>query len=87
MNSAAPVLHYPDLTLAAFPSGMADLYGDKAAVVDGDTVCTYRELDQRSGAFAAALRDAGVTECDVVLLHLGNCIEFVVAYYLSLIHI
>nr|WP_271212708.1 AMP-binding protein [Rhodococcus wratislaviensis]GLK39398.1 long-chain acyl-CoA synthetase [Rhodococcus wratislaviensis] len=81
MNSAAPVLHYPDLTLAAFPSGMADLYGDKAAVVDGDTVCTYRELDQRSGAFAAALRDAGVTERDVVLLHLGNCIEFVVAYY------
>ncbi|MFD9661629.1 class I adenylate-forming enzyme family protein [Rhodococcus sp. NPDC059968] len=81
MNSAAPVLHYPDLTLAAFPSGMAVLYGDKAAVVDGDTVCTYRELDQRSGAFAAALRDAGVTERDVVLLHLGNCIEFVVAYY------
>jgi long-chain acyl-CoA synthetase len=81
VNSAAPVLHYPDLTLAAFPSAMADLYGDKAAVVDGDTVCTYRELDQRSSAFAAALRDSGVAERDVVLLHLGNCIEFVVAYY------
>ncbi len=59
MNSAAPVLHYPDVTLAAFPSGMADLYGDKAAVVDGDTVCTYRELDQRSGAFAAACGTRG----------------------------
>ncbi|QDQ94527.1 long-chain fatty acid--CoA ligase [Rhodococcus sp. WB9] len=81
MNNPAPALHYPDLTLAAFPPGMARLYGDRAAVVDGDTVCTYRELDERSGAFAAALRDAGVTERDVVLLHLGNCIEFVVAYY------
>ncbi|MFC0452632.1 AMP-binding protein [Rhodococcus jostii] len=67
--------------MAAFPSSMANLYGDRPAVVDGDTVCTYRELDQRSGAFAAALRDAGVTERDVVLLHLGNCVEFVVAYY------
>ncbi|RZL79763.1 MAG: long-chain fatty acid--CoA ligase [Rhodococcus sp. (in: high G+C Gram-positive bacteria)] len=81
MNQPAPALHYPELTMAAFPSSMANLYGDRPAVVDGDTVCTYRELDQRSGAFAAALRDAGVTERDVVLLHLGNCVEFVVAYY------
>ena len=44
-------------------------------------MCTFRELGQRGAQFAGALRDAGVTERDVVFLHLGNCVEFLLAYY------
>ena len=39
---------------------------------------------QRSAAVAAALRADGVGDRDVVLIHLANAIEFVVAYYGSL---
>ncbi|WP_419232435.1 class I adenylate-forming enzyme family protein [Gordonia sp. CPCC 205515] len=70
--------------MAVLPASMSALYGDRAAVVDGDRMLTYADLDERSAAVAAALRAAGVAERDVVLLHLSNSIEFVVAYYGSL---
>ncbi|MEP9392850.1 class I adenylate-forming enzyme family protein [Gordonia sp. VNK1] len=74
-------LHYPALTLADLPAGMAHLYPGCAAVVDGDTVLTYDDLDVRTAAVAAGLRAVGVAERDVVALHLTNSVEFVVAYY------
>lgn len=81
--SACPetVLDYPAVTMAVLPASMAARYGDRAAVVDGDRTLTYAELDRRSAAVAAALRGTGVAERDVVLLHLSNSIEFVIAYY------
>ncbi|TXG92477.1 long-chain fatty acid--CoA ligase [Rhodococcus rhodnii] len=60
---------------------MAAAYGDRAAIVDGERTTTYRELDERSGAVAAALHEKGVGRGSVVLLHLGNSAEFAVVYY------
>lgn len=74
-------LSYPDVTMGVWAPSMAALYGDRPAIVDGERVCTYRELDERSAQFASALQGAGVAPRDVVLLHVGNCIEFIVAYY------
>ncbi|MGX7727637.1 class I adenylate-forming enzyme family protein [Rhodococcus sp. 2H158] len=74
-------LSYPDVTMGVWAPSMAALYGDRAAIVDGERVCTYRELDERSAQFASALQGAGVAPRDVVLMHVGNCIEFIVAYY------
>ncbi|SDU56101.1 class I adenylate-forming enzyme family protein [Gordonia westfalica] len=82
--ATATTLTYPDTSMAVVPASMAALYGDRAAVVDGDTTLTYAELDSRSAAVASALRSAGVAERDVVLIYLTNSIEFVVAYYGSL---
>ncbi|MFW0785510.1 AMP-binding protein [Gordonia sp. CPCC 206044] len=80
----ATVLDYPAVTMAVLAPSMAKLYRNRAAVVDGDRTITYADLDTRSAAVAAALRDAGVADRDVVLLRLSNSIEFVVAYYGSL---
>ena len=77
-------LDYPAVTVGALPASMARLYGDRAAVVEGGRVLSYTELDARSAAVAAALRADGVADRDVVLIHLANAIEFVVAYYGSL---
>lgn len=77
-------LRYPNITMTHWASSFAALYGDRTAVVDGDRTCTFRELGERSAQFAGALRAAGIESGDVVLLHVGNCIEFLVAYYGSL---
>ncbi|MFZ2177305.1 MAG: AMP-binding protein [Rhodococcus sp. (in: high G+C Gram-positive bacteria)] len=77
-------LVYPDVTMAVWAPSMAALYGDRAAIIDGERTCTYRDLDARSAQFADALRSSGIVARDVVLLHLGNSIEFLVAYYGSL---
>ncbi|MEZ5152357.1 class I adenylate-forming enzyme family protein [Rhodococcus zopfii] len=74
-------LAYPQVSMAVWAPSMGARYGDRLAVVDGDRTCTYRELDERSAQFANALAASGVRPRDVVLLHIGNCIEFVVAYY------
>ena len=56
------VLEYPAVTLASLPPSMALMYGDRAAVVDGDRVLSYAELDRRSAAVAAAFADAPFSE-------------------------
>ncbi|NMM89091.1 long-chain fatty acid--CoA ligase [Rhodococcus sp. SRB_17] len=77
-------MRYPDTTMAYWAPSMVALYGDRIAVVDGERTCTFRELGKRSAQFAGGLRRAGIVPGDVVLLHLGNCIEFLEAYYGSL---
>jgi long-chain acyl-CoA synthetase len=67
--------------MAVWAPSLAAMYGDRAAVVDGDRVLSYRELDERSAQFAGALSAAGVAARDVVLMHVGNCAEFHIAYY------
>lgn len=74
-------LSYPQTSMAAWAPSMAAMYGERAAIVDGDRVCSYRELDERSARFAGALAAAGVQPRDIVLMHLGNCAEFHIAYY------
>ncbi|HET8994654.1 class I adenylate-forming enzyme family protein [Rhodococcus sp. SJ-2] len=74
-------LSYPQVSMAVWAPSLAAMYGDRAAVVDGDRVLSYRELDEKSAQFAGALSAAGVAEHDVVLMHLGNCAEFHIAYY------
>ncbi|KSZ57881.1 long-chain fatty acid--CoA ligase [Rhodococcus pyridinivorans KG-16] len=74
-------LSYPATSMAVWAPSLAAVYGDRPAVVDGDRVLTYNDLDARSAQFAGVLHEAGVRARDVVLLHLGNCVEFHIAYY------
>jgi len=53
-------------------------YPDKAALIMGDTVCTYRELDARSNRLAHALVALGVQPGDRVALLAYNSIDFAV---------
>ncbi len=78
------VLNYPDVTIGALPPSTAQMYGDRLAVVDGDRSLTFSQLDTQSAQVAAGLRGRGVTDGDVVAIHLNNSIDFVLAYYGSI---
>jgi acyl-CoA synthetase (AMP-forming)/AMP-acid ligase II/pimeloyl-ACP methyl ester carboxylesterase len=72
-----------DTTLPDYVLGRADEWGDKVALVDGDTNrrISYRELADASRRVAAALAARGVAKGDVLALVSPNCPEFVFAYY------
>ncbi|RPA59937.1 long-chain fatty acid--CoA ligase [Gordonia oryzae] len=74
-------LNYPAITLDALPAGMARLYPSRVAVIDGERVLTFDDLDVRTAAVAAGLAAIGVMQGDVVALHLTNSADFVLAYY------
>ena len=54
-------------------------HGDRQAVVFGDQVVTYAELERRSLAFASALDAAGLAAGDRVAALLPNSVEWLVA--------
>lgn len=51
------------------------------AVIDGDAVCSYAELDARIDAAARALERAGVRAGDCVGLHLPSGLSYIVQNY------
>ena len=53
----------------------------KVAVIDGDRRFTYRELDDYSSRFAAALAALGVAKGDRVGIMAPNCTEFEIAFF------
>ncbi|MEY2426338.1 MAG: 3-oxocholest-4-en-26-oate---CoA ligase, partial [Actinomycetota bacterium] len=55
---------------------VADVVGDRTAVVQGDRRVTWSEFDDRAARFAAALSDAGVAVDAPVAAYLYNCPEF-----------
>jgi long-chain acyl-CoA synthetase len=76
----------PDIT-PQFASGLDMLretvkaMPDQPAIYYFDQPISYGELDQLSNAFAAALKDLGVTKGDRVALYLQNIPQFLVAMY------
>lgn len=58
----------------------------KTALVVGAVRQTYQELDDASGALAAALLGRGIGPLERVVLHLQNSVEFV-HYYLALVRV
>ena len=69
------------MNLADFVAEAAQRRPGHVALIDGDRRTTYAGLDSAVGAFAAGLASAGVEPGDRVALLLGNCTEFVVAYF------
>jgi long-chain acyl-CoA synthetase len=56
-------------------------FGEKKAVVFGDTHFTYRILDILVDRMATLFRDRAVAKGERVSLYLPNCPEWIVAYY------
>ncbi|WP_433464139.1 class I adenylate-forming enzyme family protein [Spirillospora sp. CA-128828] len=78
-------LDYPELTVGEIVTAAAELYGDRTAVVDGTERLTFAQLGEQVAAFAHAVRESGVRDGDVVLLHLPNSVWFLVGYYGALL--
>lgn len=58
----------------------AEQYGDRIALVDGDTRLTYAQLDEDVDRLAAALVGLGIRPRDRVLVQLPNVHEFVTLF-------
>ncbi|QFG22220.1 class I adenylate-forming enzyme family protein [Actinomadura sp. WMMB 499] len=78
-------LDHPRLSAGELFAAAARLYGDRVAVVDGAERLTFAQLHAHAAGFARAVRDTGVRDGDVVLLHLSNSVWFPVAYYGALL--
>jgi long-chain acyl-CoA synthetase len=72
---------YPEQTLVDFLSALAREHGEKPALLFKGASVPYRQLDEESTAFAAALHELGVRKGDRVALVLPNCPQFMVAQF------
>jgi len=54
---------------------------DRAALVRDDVTWTWREVDQRVDALAAAMADRGIGRGGVVLLHSANCLDYLTVMF------
>ena len=64
------------MNLASILERSARAYGDRPAVVDGDRVTSFRELDRRANRFARGMAERGLGAGDRVALLLGNRLEW-----------
>jgi long-chain acyl-CoA synthetase len=69
------------LNLATISCEGARRFSDKAALIEGDSITTFADLDERARRLAGVLRDAGVQRGQHVALMLPNTPEFAVAYF------
>ncbi|ATQ29311.1 AMP-dependent synthetase [Rhodococcus ruber] len=67
--------------LGDLPTRAAQQFPHRPAVVDGDVVLTYSELEARSNAAAAGLLDLGLQRGDVVAMLMPNSWEFLVTFF------
>lgn len=68
-------------SVGALVARSACAYGEKIALVVGEQEWTFKQLDERSSAVAAALLTRGIGKEDVVSIYSPNCAEWVIAYY------
>jgi long-chain acyl-CoA synthetase len=72
---------YREVTLPDRLREVAREVGQKPALVAGDRLVSYAELDTATDRLAAALAKRGVEKGDRVTLFMPNSVEFVVAFY------
>jgi len=69
------------VNLSALVRNSATQYPDTTAIHYLNQEISYRELDEQVDRFAAALAGLGIGKGAKVAMLLGNCPEFVIAYY------
>lgn len=72
--------YWKDRTIAQTLAEVCKRYAERVAVCDAHTELTYRELDQSATRLALNLLDTGLEPGDIVVLQLGNVLEFVQVY-------
>ena len=72
---------YPTYPLQHILSATARRLPQKPAIIDGEFVYSYQQLDMYSSRFAAALARLGVKKGDRVGLLAPNCVEFEIAFF------
>ncbi|VAW13256.1 Long-chain-fatty-acid--CoA ligase [hydrothermal vent metagenome] len=75
-----PILKRPRRTIGDQIADLARRHGDREALIQGQTVLTFADLDARANAYARWAMAQGIVKGDVVALHMGNRPEFMVAW-------
>jgi long-chain acyl-CoA synthetase len=74
-------IEYPSISLSEILRKTAENNPDQTAMVYFDRKTTYKELDQASDRFAAALAALEVKKGDKVAIFLPNVPQFIISYY------
>ena len=72
---------YPEIPVQDLLRRSAERLPDKTAVIDGDRTFTYRQLEEMSGRFAAALASSGTAIGNKIGVFAPNCVEFAIAFF------
>lgn len=80
-KSPHPDVVIPETPLAPWVMEHFDEYGDRPALIEGETgrTITYHELGQRIRSFAAGLQDAGLAPGEVIAIYAPNSPEYAIA--------
>ncbi len=73
--------YWKDATLARTFAEVCRRHAGRVAVADATQEITFAELDARAGRLALNLLDAGLRPGEIVVLQLGNVVEFVDLYF------
>ena len=76
-----PTLDYPESPLYTNLEETARKYPDATATIFLNHEMTYRELNELTDRFAAALQQLGVKKGDRVAVYMANCPQFIMSYY------
>ena len=75
-----PILLRPNRTISDQIRDLASRFGPRPALIQGETVLTFEDLDRRANRYANWAAAQGIVKGDVVALHMGNRPEFMVAW-------
>ena len=86
-RSPWPDIELPQLSVCDKVLGAAKQFGDKPAIIEGETgrTLTYRQLVEEAERVAAGLACAGLRSGQPLALVLPNCIEFALSWYGTLL--
>ena len=73
--------YWRDVTLARTFQALCQRYGERVALADVNRTVSYAELDAQAERAALNLLDAGLRPGEIVILQLGNVLEFVFLYF------
>ena len=73
--------YWEDRSIASHFGEWFSEYADRTAIIDGERVVTYKELDERSTRVALNLLDFGFMPLDRVVVCLPNVVEFSYLYF------
>jgi 2,3-dihydroxybenzoate-AMP ligase len=73
--------YWQDRSIASLLTEVFHNFADRIAIIDGDHLVTYAELDERATRLALNLLDIGLEPLDRVVMQLPNVVEFAYLYF------
>ena len=76
----APIAQHPTLTLSTRIGQLAEIHGERSALIGEDESLSYRALAERSNRYARWALAEGIGRSDVVCLVMHNCPDYFAAW-------